>query len=93
MSDILNRGFKLPFFTLGGIMTVLFVIAFFIFPDVPQISDEDGENVSVPLLPLLKIIRIDVTLLMIFIGSFGINFVEPAIQIHLFPVSLMQHKS
>lgn len=93
MSDILNRGFKLPFFTLGGIMTVLFVAAFFMFPDVPQISDEDGEDLSVPLLPLFKIISIDVTLLMMFIGSFGIAFVEPAIQIHLLPVSLMQHKS
>ncbi len=76
----------MPFFTLGAMMTILFIISYFMFPDMPQINDEGQSNNSLPYIPLLKILRIDATLIMLFCGSFAISFIEPLIQTHLLPV-------
>ncbi len=67
-------------------MAILFLVSFFIFPSPQQIIDEDNRNLTLPILPLLKIPLFDLTLLMLFCGSLAANFVEPSIQLHLLPV-------
>jgi len=71
---------------MGGLMAILFLVSFFIFPSPQQIIDEDNRNLTLPILPLLKIPLFDLTLLMLFCGSLAANFVEPSIQLHLLPV-------
>jgi hypothetical protein len=71
---------------MGGFMAILFLVSFFIFPSPQQIIDEDNRNLTLPILPLLKIPLFDLTLLMLFCGSLAANFVEPSIQLHLLPV-------
>ncbi len=81
-------GFPMPFFFMGGLLAIVFVVAFFIFPD-PHTTGT-GERVhleALPILPLLKIPQFDLTLMMLFMGALSVTFIEPSIQLHLQPVS------
>lgn len=89
-------GFGLPFFTLGGVQFLLFVLAFLFFPN-PQNTTSANPNSSepsknepdtLPMGPLLMVPRFSLTLLMLFCGCVSINFVEPNIQVHLMPLNL-----
>jgi len=89
-------GFGLPFFAIGGIQLLLFVLAFFFFPS-PQNTTTANSNSpepskngpdSVPMLPLFKIPRFSLTLLMLFCGCVSLNFIEPNVQLHLMPLNL-----
>jgi hypothetical protein len=78
-------GFTLPFFVMGGLQFFMFIIAFFIFPDVESTSTNRTEPIRV--LPLLKIPRFLVTLLVAFVSSLSIGFLQPCLELHLAPVS------
>lgn len=83
-------GFELPFFFMGGLLFLIFVLALIIFPKPPTIPSRLDTNfeTSLPLLPLLKIPKFLMTLQMLFVGSLSIGFIEPSIQPHLSPLKL-----
>jgi predicted MFS family arabinose efflux permease len=61
-------GFRLPFFVMGGLELVSFVIAFFAFPQDEFPSNSDDKQRTVPFLPLLKNVRLLLTILLLLIG-------------------------
>lgn len=71
-------GFELPFFFMGGLLFLIFVVAFFIFPQPPVIVSRLDRNfeTTLPLLPLLKIPKFLMTLQILFVGSLSIGFIE-----------------
>lgn len=83
-------GFELPFFFMGGLLFLVFMISLIIFPRPPIIASRLDRNfeTSLPLLPLLKIPKFLMTLQMLFVGSLSIGFIEPSIQPHLSPLKL-----
>jgi len=85
-------GFPLPFFFMGGVQFLLFIIAFFCFPNPKAgacaIKKDAKEADTLPMMPLLKTPLFSMTLLMLFCGCVSINFVEPNIQLHLLPLDL-----
>lgn len=85
-------GFRLPFFFMGAIQLLLFILAIAFFPSPKQHITEAERNKptveALPMLPLLKIPLFSLTLLMLFAGCVSINFVEPNIQLHLLPLNL-----
>lgn len=89
-------GFRLPFFFMGAVQLILFVVAFLFFPnpkkttvDEPNVNENGSKPVdTLPMMPLLKIPQFSLTLLMLFCGCVSINFVEPNIQLHLIPLGL-----
>ena len=76
----------MPFFFMGGLLSIVFVIALFIFPDPRSGSRGPDSEVALPILPLLKIPQFGLTLMMLFMGALSVTFVEPSIQLHLAPV-------
>ena len=82
------RGFRLPFFVMGGLLFVVFLVALFLFPDPHSFDSRQRKkhSATLPLLPLLKIAHFDLTLMMLFCGALSVTFIEPAIQLHLQPV-------
>lgn len=83
-------GFELPFFFMGGLLFLIFMIALIIFPKPPVIPSRLDRDyaASLPMLPLLKIPKFLMTLQMLFVGSLSIGFIEPSIQPHLSPLKL-----
>lgn len=83
-------GFRFPFFFMGGLLFIIFVIAYFLFPeiDVPVNRSVQNNRQTLPLFPLLKTPRFILTAQMLFCGSLSIGFIEPSIQIHLSPLNL-----
>jgi len=75
---------------MGGMLFLVFSVAFFIFPEPPVIASRQDRNdtASLPMLPLLKIPKFLMTLQMLFVGSLSIGFIEPSIQPHLDPLKL-----
>ena len=71
---------------MGGLLSIVFVIALFIFPDPHSGSRRRRTEVALPILPLLKIPQFNLTLMMLFMGALSVTFVEPSIQLHLQPV-------
>jgi hypothetical protein len=63
---------------MGGLLFFVFVLAFFIFPNPPVIPSRLDKNYSssLPMLPLLKIPKFIMTLIMLFVGSLSIGFIE-----------------
>ncbi len=55
-------------------------------------TGQSEEPTALDMLPLLKIPQFFLTLIMMFVACFGINFLEPALQIHLLPVSLANQR-
>ena len=82
------RGFRLPFFVMGGLLFVVFLVALFLFPDPHTFDSRQRRkhSATLPLMPLLKIAHFDLTLMMLFCGALSVTFIEPAIQLHLEPV-------
>jgi len=74
---------------MGGLLAIVFVVAFFIFPD-PHSSGprQDASFQPLPILPLLKIPQFNLTLMMLFMGALSVTFIEPSIQLHLQPVKI-----
>jgi hypothetical protein len=64
----------------------VFLLALFLFPS-PKQTHPDEES-TLPILPLLKIVRILFTLLMLFVASLSIGFIQPSLEIHLKPVRI-----
>lgn len=83
-------GFQLPFLVMGGIEFLVFVIAFFTFPDAHSIPPDTDLPVvrTLPMMNLLKMPKFLVTLFMLLIGSISIGFIEPSIELHLDPLNL-----
>jgi len=82
-------GFPLPFFTMGGALFLVFIFAFFLFPDYKSFTTKvDKRYKTTRKLSLLKIPEFLLTLLMLFIGSLSIGFIEPSIQPHLSSLNL-----
>lgn len=82
-------GFKLPFFVMGSITFALFIIAFFIFPEVEQLEeDKRAKSLTLPFLPLFKIPIFLLSLLMILMASTSLGFLGPTIELHLSPLNL-----
>ena len=74
-------GFQLPFFVMGGALFLVFLVAFFLFPDLKSVAIKrnDEQYQTTRKLSLLKIPEFLLTLLMLFIGSLSIGFIEPSI--------------
>lgn len=81
-------GYPLPFFTMGGFLFLVFIVAFFIFPDPHSVPEGSDRQSSLPIIPLLKIPQFDLTLMMLFMGALSVTFIEPSIQLHLQPLNL-----
>lgn len=81
-------GFSLPFFAMGCTLGMLFIVTIMFFPNPEPIQSTEENTATLPMLPLLKILQYDLTLLMLFCGSFSLSFIEPLIQIHLLPLGL-----
>ena len=79
-------GFTLPFFVMGGLQFFIFIIAFFTFPDIESTNTNRTE--STRMLPLLKIPRFLVTILVAFVSSLSIGFLQPSLELHLAPVRI-----
>ena len=73
-------GFQLPFFAMGGALFLVFLVAFFLFPDYKSVAIKrnDEQYQTTRKLSLLKIPEFLLTLLMLFIGSLSIGFIEPS---------------
>jgi MFS family permease len=74
-------GFQLPFFSMGGLLFLEFIAAFFIFPEYrsPYPKRINKNYQAKPQkLSLLKIPEFLLTLHMLFIGSLSIGFIEPS---------------
>ena len=70
-------------------MFLLFLVSYFIFPECENTVLPSGQNeepAAFEMLPLLKIPKFLLTLMIMFIACLGINFLEPTLQIHLLPV-------
>jgi predicted MFS family arabinose efflux permease len=84
-------GWQSPFFLMGGLLFLVFLVALFIFPkpilNETNKQDKNYTKVSLKIFPLLKIARFNVNLLMIFSGTLSYTFIEPSIQLHLLPVN------
>ncbi len=78
----------MPFFFMGGVLAVVFVISFLIFPDPHSAPRNANYQSSLPIMPLLKIPQFCLTLMMLFCGALSVTFVEPSIQLHLQPVNI-----
>ncbi len=78
-------GFSLPFYVTGSLQFILFLLAWAFFPNVPT-TEKRKDDQSYPFMPLFKIPKFVLTMLMLFSGALSINFVEPSIQLHLLPV-------
>ncbi|RNA42714.1 MFS-type transporter SLC18B1 [Brachionus plicatilis] len=78
-------GFRLPFFVMGGFLFLLFIVALLFFPDVRDCT-QPRENLS--MIPFLKIPRLIITLLLVFMCALSIGFVQPSIELHLLPLNL-----
>ena len=79
-------GFPLPFFVMGGFHSILLLFGFCIFPDTPY--NHDMNKSALPILPLLKIPRLILGLLVLFCGAITTDFLEPSIELHLKPFNL-----
>ena len=71
-------GFQLPFFFMGGLLFIVFIAAFFLFPDYHRSNRIDRNYEPTQKLSLVKIPEFLLTLLMLFIGSLSIGFIEPS---------------
>jgi hypothetical protein len=80
----------MPFFVMGTIQFILFIIAFYAFPSIHSIPPDSNTPVSrtLPMMNLLKIPKFVCTLLMLLIGTISNGFLEPSTQLHLEPVCL-----
>jgi MFS family permease len=58
-------GFRLPFYFMGGLLFIMFVIAYFVFPDIDSCDSSTNENQNLSLFPLLKTPRFILTLQMV----------------------------
>jgi len=76
----------LPFFVIGGLQFILFLFAWAFFPSASIPTETKKKDQAYPFLPLLKMPKFLLTMLMLFSGALSINFVEPSIQLHLMPV-------
>lgn len=81
-------GFPLPFFFMGGLLAIVFIVAFFIFPDPHSTHRQRRNEATLPILPLLMIPQFNLTLMMLFCGALSITFIEPSIQLHLQPLNV-----
>lgn len=83
-------GFQMPFFFIGGIQFILFIAAWIFFPKSKSSNQTSNveETSAYSILPLLKIPRFLLTLLILFSGAISINFIEPSIELHLKPLNL-----
>jgi len=80
----------MPFFVMGTIEFILFIIAFFAFPSIHSNPSDSNIPVSrnLPMMNLLKIPKFVCTLLMLLIGTISNGFLEPSTQLHLEPVCI-----
>jgi predicted MFS family arabinose efflux permease len=61
-------GFRLPFFVMGGLEFCSFAFALFVFPQDKLPSNSDDKQRTLPMLPLLKNVRLQLTFLLLLIG-------------------------
>ena len=80
----------MPFFVMGGIQFLLFILSWFIFPGCESQTPRSNksEEKAMPIIPLIKIPKFSLTLLVLFTGGVSINILEPSIQLHLIPLNL-----
>jgi hypothetical protein len=76
----------MPFFVMGTIQFILFIIAFYAFPSIHSIPPDSNIPVSrtLPMMNLLKIPKFVFTLLMLLIGSISIGMYRFKLQFKIF---------
>lgn len=79
------RGYQLPFFLMGGLLSLTFFLAYFKFPDVCHRKNPQNHELrsSLPILPLLKSPKFVTTLMVLFCGSFSTGFLDPSLESHV----------
>lgn len=76
---------------MGGVQFLLFIVSWLLFPSCESqssSSSKETEKKAMPIIPLLKIPKFFLTLLVLFTGGISINILEPSIQLHLIPLNL-----
>ena len=58
-------GFRFPFYFMGGLLFIMFTIAYFVFPEIDTSNNSTNDNNNLSIFPLLKTPRFILTLQMV----------------------------